>query len=307
METNSCTIIIIYIFRLGSWMLLWYLIFHAIFASVYSMQPYSAPGSSLCTPLASRHHLDRRTTSVLLGDASNQAHTHIEHWNWNTATELKHVNDTTSPMFHTEESSITPRSHTPTPRPHTPTLRPHTAHRYLTTRITSSSPNQLPISLPLFLPAFLFFIMPAFILKDQSTPFSVSAVSSITNINSKGLHTDFWWTQTSITKLSNVTSAALTLDRVSLHRTIISLITQSEPPAYAKPFWLVVVALYYIIKVFNFMALHYQNKVDPRRAKKASSIQNGYRKCGTHARGSSRTLSHSKIELRQRNRGKKYS
>ena len=38
-----------------------------------------------------------------------------------------------------------------------------------------------------------------------------------------------------------------------------------------------------IIIVFSLIALINQNKVDPRRAKKVSSIQYGYRKCGTHA------------------------
>ena len=44
-----------------------------------------------------------------------------------------------------------------------------------------------------------------------------------------------------------------------------------------------------------------------RSEKKASTIQNGYRKCGTHARVFSQTLvyGNSKNEIRQRNKKKK--
>ena len=59
-----------------------------------------------------------------------------------------------------------------------------------------------------------------------------------------------------------------------------------------------------IITVFNFVALQSQNKADRRRAKKASSIQYGYRKCETHARVLTQTLARgsSKNYRRQRNR-----
>ena len=52
-----------------------------------------------------------------------------------------------------------------------------------------------------------------------------------------------------------------------------------------------------------------QNKVDPSRAKKASSIQHCSRKCETHARVLSRTFAHgnSEIEIRLRNRGRRQS
>ena len=59
-----------------------------------------------------------------------------------------------------------------------------------------------------------------------------------------------------------------------------------------------------IIIVFCLIALPNQNKVDPRRTEKASTIQCLYKKYRTHARAFSRTLAHlnSKIEIRQRKR-----
>ena len=62
---------------------------------------------------------------------------------------------------------------------------------------------------------------------------------------------------------------------------------------------------YYIV-VFSLIALPNQNKVDHWRGKRASAIQYGYRKCET-LRVFSRTLAHgnSKIEIRQRNRGRR--
>ena len=55
--------------------------------------------------------------------------------------------------------------------------------------------------------------------------------------------------------------------------------------------------------LLNLMALLYQNKVDPRKAKTASSIQYGNRKDRTHARVLYATHTNSKNVIRQRNRG----
>ena len=59
-----------------------------------------------------------------------------------------------------------------------------------------------------------------------------------------------------------------------------------------------------IIRVFSLIALNNENKVDPSRAKKASCIQYGYRKSGTHALVFSQTIAHGKSKngRRQRNR-----
>ena len=58
-----------------------------------------------------------------------------------------------------------------------------------------------------------------------------------------------------------------------------------------------------IIIVFSLIALPDENKVHFRRAKRASYIQYGCRKCGTRAKVFSRTLAHgdSNIEIRKRN------
>ena len=63
----------------------------------------------------------------------------------------------------------------------------------------------------------------------------------------------------------------------------------------------------FIITLFSLLALPEQNKVDPKREKKASSILHVYRKCGTHARVFVRTLAHgnNKIKIGRRNGTKK--
>ena len=70
---------------------------------------------------------------------------------------------------------------------------------------------------------------------------------------------------------------------------------------------LITIIIIIIIIVFNLLALFNKNKVDPMSAKKARSIQYGYRKRATHARMFSQTprVLKSKNERRQRNRGRR--
>ena len=61
-----------------------------------------------------------------------------------------------------------------------------------------------------------------------------------------------------------------------------------------------------IVIIISQIALHNENERDRKRPRKGSSIQYGYRKCGTRARVFSQTFAHgnSKNKIRQRHRGK---
>ena len=69
----------------------------------------------------------------------------------------------------------------------------------------------------------------------------------------------------------------------------------------------IIIIITIIMTVFRLIEYHNQNKVYPKRAKKASSIQYCYRKWGTNARAFSQTPAHvnSKKEIRQGNRGRR--
>ena len=55
--------------------------------------------------------------------------------------------------------------------------------------------------------------------------------------------------------------------------------------------------------MFSLISLPNQNKVKPRRATKASSIQYGYKNSGTHARVFSLTLAHENSKNRETEKG----
>ena len=57
--------------------------------------------------------------------------------------------------------------------------------------------------------------------------------------------------------------------------------------------------MYIIIIVFCIISLPNRNNIDPRRAKKASSIQYGYRKWGTHARVFIKRLAHGTARMKE--------
>ena len=54
----------------------------------------------------------------------------------------------------------------------------------------------------------------------------------------------------------------------------------------------IIISIIMIYFIFSSIELAFQNKIVPRREKKAQIIQEGERKCGTHARVSSQTLAH---------------
>ena len=54
----------------------------------------------------------------------------------------------------------------------------------------------------------------------------------------------------------------------------------------------IIISIIIIYFIFSSIALAFQNKIVARREKKAQLIQDGDRKCGTHARVSSQTLAH---------------
>ena len=54
----------------------------------------------------------------------------------------------------------------------------------------------------------------------------------------------------------------------------------------------ITISINMIYFIFSSIELAFQNKIVLRREKKAQIIQDGDRKCGTHARVSSQTLAH---------------
>ena len=66
--------------------------------------------------------------------------------------------------------------------------------------------------------------------------------------------------------------------------------------------YIIIIIIIIIILVHSLITLPYQNKVDPSRAKKASSIQYGYRKFITPVRVFSRILAHGNSNIKGRQR-----
>ena len=54
----------------------------------------------------------------------------------------------------------------------------------------------------------------------------------------------------------------------------------------------IIISIIIIYFILSSIELAFQNKIVPRREKKAQTIQDGDRKCGTHARVSPQTLAH---------------
>ena len=54
----------------------------------------------------------------------------------------------------------------------------------------------------------------------------------------------------------------------------------------------IIISIIIIYFIFSSIELAFENKIVPRREKKAQLIQDRDRKCGTHARVSSQTLAH---------------